>query len=204
MNASTERPRPAIWGPVLIATVFLAIIGGSAGWVIGTRTNDAERQAAQQVSGPRGPDGGAPAAGTGDTAGQPGSGVEQPDDGAVEPEDRPHPDRCPASTVRLAKSAGATGTLSRVLYVSTGHSEAWICVDSDHRLFYQGHRGSPGDNLIEGTNALFLTDVVEESGSYVARNDAGDRTTRYRVNRDELVIENAGGKERQPVVDARG
>lgn len=197
VNASSERTRPAIWGPVLIAAVFLAIIGGSAGWVIGARANAADREAAdggqQQFDNDRTDPIGGDAAPTGDTGGG-------DREAGADPYGHPSPDRCPAVTVKLAGG----GALSRVLYIHTGASEVWICEDAHHNLFYQGHRGSPGEALNEGVNALFLTDVEKRDDWYLAVNSSGGTTTRYRISPDELVIEHSDGtEERQKVVDSQ-
>ena len=66
----------------------------------------------------------------------------------------------------------------------------WICQAHDGALYYQGHVLGNGSDLVEGTNALFLTDVAREGGNgYVATNtDQSGRVTEYHVTATQLVI----------------
>jgi hypothetical protein len=183
-------------GPVVIAAVFLAIIGASVGFVLGARDKpeltggaSPDVQVSQEPSTP--PDGSPPVA-------EPPAPQPPPDE-----EEPPTADRCPGHTWKLAHDAGASGDLALKLYVRTNGSEVWICADSNGRLFYQGHRGQPGERLREGDNALFLTDVTAEGDWYVATNSSGDKLTTYRVSPDELVIEGKDGKQTEQVVEKR-
>jgi hypothetical protein len=194
VDAYQERSRPAIWGPVLLAVIFLAIIGGSIGWVLGSRERAAaERAADEQVL----PQGGAP---TRQPAVEP---VDGNDGGGTNGGERPvsgRGDGCPEETARLAADAGARGELSRALYARTDGAEVWICVDAAGRLFYQGHRGGPDDPLIEGKTSLFLTDVSAEGGGYRAVNTTRDGVTTYAVDCERLATSHAGGdKSGEPV-----
>lgn len=203
MNATEGGHRPAILGPVLLAAVFLAVIGGSVGWVLGSNVDDGgggNGHQSQQTGGgrPGALDGGSVSNGGdggngGDTGGQPQGG------------DELRSDRCPRHMIELARGSGASGDLSVVFYLYTGTSEVWICADSHDRLFYQGHRiGSAGEALVEGSNALFLTDVVRDGERYVATNTSGGHSTRYCVSRNELVVENASGTQTEPAVAPPG
>jgi hypothetical protein len=88
-----------------------------------------------------------------------------------------------------------------VLYVRTAKSEAWICKDGAGALFYRGHNGQPGADLVEGVNAIFLTDVAATQYGYRARNISHNGTTEYRVSSSELSIRYPdGAQESQPTI----
>jgi hypothetical protein len=116
--------------------------------------------------------------------------------GPADPAESPSGERCPAYTEELAGRE-----LTQLLYVRTALSEVWICADASGTLFYQGHAGQPGEQLVDKVNALFLTDVEETGDGYRARNTSDGTTTEYRVSRDELVIHPPkGAPETQPAV----
>lgn len=175
----------------MIAAIFLAVIGASVGFVLAGRDSG---------------DGGG-------TAGGPGSPVYTTPDTAPDdqppapqpppPDNDPPPTRdgCPRQTERLARQAGSPGGLELKLYIRTDGSEVWICKDSAGTLFYQGHRGSPGERLVEGRNALFLTDVVADGDGYLATNRSGERVTTYRVSTSQLVIDGRNGTTTEDVRD---
>lgn len=205
MNATEGGHRPAIWGPVLLAAVFLAVIGGSVGWVLGSNVDDGAgggkyQQTQEQTGGdkPGALDGGSVSGGDGGNGGDSGG---QPQGG----DERLRSDRCPRHMIELARGSGASGDLRVVFYLYTGTSEVWICADGHDRLFYQGHRiGSAGEALVEGSNALFLTDVVRDGERYVATNSSGGHSTRYCVSRNELVVEGSNGTQTEPAVAPPG
>ncbi|GAA4706516.1 hypothetical protein [Phytohabitans rumicis] len=163
-----SQARPRIVGPLLIALVLLAVIGGSVGFILAM---------------------------TGDSS--------PPRSSPSSPSYSPSPSstpaaRCPASTEELAGRE-----LTQVLYLRTALSEVWICADADGTLFYQGHAGQPGEELVDKENALFLTDVEQTDYGYRARNSAGGTTTEYRVSPDELIIQPPkGSTETQPAVES--
>ena len=196
MNSYQERPRPAIWGPVLIAAIFLAIIGGSAGWIAGGWAKAADERAAAEDQSQDAPQD-APA--VGDDVPQNDPGVENGGDGngGDAGGERPAANRCPAHTRQLAAKNGAVGKLTAKFYLRTTRSHVWICADENGRLFYQGFRGRLGAaQMVEGENALFLTDVREDSDGCVAVNKAGGQVTTYRVTADRLVVTEPDGTER--------
>jgi hypothetical protein len=197
VNGDTERSRPAIWGPVLIAAIFLAIIGASAGWVIGHQRNQADNGAnrsvnEQPIDQSQGDPGGDPA---GDGGQQDGGN----DGGGGDGGDAVDKDHCPQHTQQLA------GTdLDRVLYIRTEKAQVWICTAADGTLFYQGHLYLEGDRLVENDNALFLTDVRADGDAYVATNRTNRGTTVYRVSRKELVQgKGDGSDDKWPVLETR-
>jgi hypothetical protein len=185
---------------VLIAVVFLAIIGASAGWVIGNRAEVEENAGRTGTQLPAEPpaaedQGGGGEPGDDGQGGEPGGG----DDGGGEPEVL-SPDRCPAHTVKLAQENGSSGGLTRVLYIRTARAQVWICADDSGTLFYQGHQWPKDERLVEGTNALFLTDVTRDGQSYVATNRTSIGTTVYRVSRERLTQGDGGPDDEVQIV----
>ena len=175
-------------GPLLLAVIFLAVLGAGAGFSLGTLARDGHASASTgDTSGPGpGGDGHTPDAG-GTTGGTPtGSGGQ----------------RCPSHTEQQAGVA----PLTQLLYLHTAKSEVWICQDKDGTLYYQGHRilKQVDEKLVEGTNALFLFKVDHEGDGYVATNTdpSNGHVTRYHVTRDKLIIESvwSGGTEEQDSV----
>jgi hypothetical protein len=189
---------------VLVAAIFLAVIGASVGFLLGVRDNGDE--------GSGGPDPGQVSVEESDPDAEPPPPPPPPADGESHTTERPEEeapptgDDCPQHTRRLARQAGSPGELTLKLYIRTAKSQAWICTDSDDKLFYQGLVGKPGDRPREGDNALFLLEVVEEDGIYRAENKASDGggTTTYVVSPETLITEFPNGsKTTDQVVDHR-
>jgi hypothetical protein len=125
---------------VVIATVFLSIIGMSAGFALGTR----HRNAAHQQTVDPVPDGGTSS-----------------EDSSIE---------CPPEMHDTARRLGFTGTLTQVLRVRTADTgtTVWICRDPDGSLYYQANRGGESAKWIEGETALFLSNVRQEGDTFTA------------------------------------
>jgi hypothetical protein len=102
----------------------------------------------------------------------------------------PTRDTCPGQLVDAARKAGAHGELSIQIYVKTSSSEVWICRDTKHKLFYQGHLlGKPFPSGSSDTTK-FITDVEgRDHGLFVAT--SGE--TVYNVSSRGIVIEHADG-----------
>lgn len=168
------RSRGTVVVQVLVAALFLAVIGGSVGLALGLRDRDGG--------------GGARQGGGATQAGQPRGSQTQAGD-TPRPSDTRPSTPCPNGIAEQADR----GALAQVLYIRTKFSEVWICRDDAGALYYQGHRLSRDD-------WLFLTDVRREGEEYLAT--SLDGKTVYHVSRQQLVIENAGGgePEEQPVV----
>jgi len=172
--------RRPVAGPLLLALVFLAIIGASVGVALGW-----------YVAG-LGGDGKDP----GDNAGT-GTGVTTPQSPPVISTLTSSPPvtvKCPDVTQEAAKKP-----LDVVLYIRTELSQVWICKDADGKLWYQGNRlaGRPATDQLPAAisdNTLFLQDVIRDGTSYVATNGSGDQITTYRIARDKLTIDNPGTK----------
>jgi hypothetical protein len=150
--------------------MFLGIIGGSGGWLAAERQKQHEAAVTVHTSSPAPPASPSPSP-----------------DASPSPSPDASPTagtrRCPSHTEDVAKMS----PLYEVLYIQTAKSEAWICQDGSGTLYYQGHRGKPGEALVEGTNALFLTGVVQEGDAYVATNNDNNGTTQYVVTAKQLV-----------------
>ena len=169
MAEDSRRRGASPVGPLLLAVIFLAVLGGGVGFSLGTLSKH-QRNAATTAPDGSGTDT-TPTATT-DTGGGPNPGK-----------------RCPPHTEQQANA----GPLAQVLYLHTAQSEVWICKDRNGTLYYQGHKGGPGDPMVEGSTALFLTDVRKEQGTdngYVATNtDPAGPITKYHVRPHRLIRE---------------
>ena len=180
MSDFDDEPRGrSATGAVVIAVIFLALLGTGVGLVLGSQAkkdDDPVDRAGAEPSvtasaQPTASDTPKPTATT--TTRPPTTG------GTYRPTTR---DRCPQQT---EEAAGTTLTVKR--YVKTNRSEAWIC-SGNGKTYYQGHvldssfRGATTDTTI------FLTNVTYEAGVYVANN--GD--TKYFVSAETLRIEKNG------------
>jgi hypothetical protein len=175
MTEPLPRSRGTVFLQVLVAAVFLAVIGGSVGLAVGLRERD------------RGHPGG-----TAQTQDQPTQQEQIPGNqpGASSPSGPSCPDR-------VSQKAGRND-LAQALYLQTERSEVWICRDGDGAVYYLGHRFSD-----EGW--LVLTGVRQDGDEYVASNATADGTTVYRVSPARLKIEYSDGRtEEQPALDAGG
>jgi hypothetical protein len=177
VSQSDDRPPPRrpLFFPVVIAAVFLAIIGMSVGLVLGARAKQAAKDTAadqqqQQVPTPV---------------------VSTP---TAEP--------CRVETQAKAQQAGAVGTVRIELLVRTATSAVWICSDDNGRLFYHANRGGEDAVWVEGRTALFLAEVSRSGDEYqaIAFDEKGRQTT-FTVSRERLLILHKDGKEEeQPAV----
>ena len=130
-------PRRALFFPVVLATVFLSIIGMSAGLVLGAR----HRQAAQNLAGP------------------------PPTTAAVSPS--PTAPLCRPETQAMGRQFGADGPLRVVLKLVTRTSAVWICEDDAGRLYYHANRGGEDAPWIERKTALFMPDVQRDGDAFM-------------------------------------
>jgi hypothetical protein len=178
MAEDSTRRGASTLGPLLLAVIFLAVLGGGVGFSLGTLSKHQRNAAATQNDGTANT---RRDNSTGNGNGSGGGG------GAGSGGGQNSKQRCPPHT---EAQAGA-GQLNQLLYLHTANSEVWICEDRNGTLFYQGHTGSPGQELQENVNALFLTDVQREGGNgYVATNtDPSGAITKYHVKPKRLVKE---------------
>jgi hypothetical protein len=179
-------PRRPIFFPVVIATVFLTIIGLAGGFILGERDRGQENASADQTSS------GEPDTGAGWTGSEPPS---------FEPSAGPSGKFCPDETIQTAIRLGQPSELYQVMKVVTNNgTTVWICTDSGGRLFYQGKTGGRDADLVEGQNGLFLTGV-ESAGDdrYEVPDHKGNI---FVVSRGSFEIQYSGGRvETHRVVD---
>ncbi|BCJ51666.1 hypothetical protein Asp14428_31410 [Actinoplanes sp. NBRC 14428] len=150
---------------MVIATVFLSIIGMSAGFALGTR---------HESPGP-GPGADTPVVPvTTEPTGNPGI-------------------RCPEEMHETALRLGITAPLTQVMRVRADETgtTVWICEDPGGKLYYQANRGGQSAKWIEGETALFLADVVREGDTF--RATAFDGNT-FEVNRSKLRVTIKGNR----------
>jgi hypothetical protein len=167
------RPRRPLFFPVVIATVFLSIIGMSAGLVLGSRHEDT------------------PQAGPTITTVTPATASTSRTTTA------PAGSACRAETQDASQLVGGTGTLTRVLVLRTRTSVVYICRDEAGSLYYHANNG--GNTWIENQTALFLPNVRQDGDEY--RVTAADGAT-FSVTRKRLFIVHADGSEEvQPAAD---
>lgn len=169
-SADPSPPRRAIFFPVVIATVFLTIIGMTAGFVLGERHRRLTRVSAETKPTPQATESSAPAR-----------------SGKL----------CPDETLATATKHGFSGDLRQVFHIVTDHGNVvWICADPDNQLYYQGKTGGVDAPLVEGENALFLSDVIKHSDDdyeVIAPNDHN----RIEVNAEQLIIHRTDGRAKQ-------
>jgi hypothetical protein len=157
---------------VFLAVLFLAVLGSSVGYLAG-RQVQAHRQAQE----------------TGDQTGGDQTGGDQSGGNTPAPTDttssRPAGTHCPDASEKTANR-----DLIQVLYIKTSRSQVWICKDSDHKLWYQGHTGT--DPQFTDNNSILLHNVTDDGdGTYTATNDSDG--TKYIVSKKSLVIQRASG-----------
>jgi hypothetical protein len=182
MTEPPPRSSGIVFLQVLVAALFLAVIGGSVGLALGLRARDQGNTAADP--GRTRPGVGSPT--TGPTTGLTTSPITGP---TADPSAN-----CPDE---VGQRAGQ-GVLAQVLHIQTEDSEVWICRAGDGALYYLGRRFSDGAQQ-------FLSDVRQRGDEYIATNATGQGTTVYRVSRERLVIEDGAGEpEVQPVVGVDG
>ena len=171
MDLSDDLPPPrrALFFPVVIATVFLSIIGMSVGLVLGSRQKAEDRRAERQVQQQQQQQQAAPTA------------------GAVT---RPSGPPCLPETQDQAELLGVAGRLTQVLRLRTRTSVVYICADEAGSMYYHANNG--GETWIEGETALFLPNVVRDADGY--RATAGDGAT-FSVNKKRLFIVHKDGRE---------
>lgn len=187
IDADFDRPerRRSSNVVLVLAVVFLAILGASVGVILGTAKNG-DGNTDVTTTGPdtetpsptRQNSTAASATGTGGTT------------GTRKPQATPTKTYPPVSGNDCPQQSNdAVGMdLHLELYIRTAKSEVWICSGGGN-LYYQGHtlnKSFPSANDDVGT--LFLRNVQSEGESYIASNGS----TMYWVNRETLRIEQNG------------
>jgi hypothetical protein len=166
-------PRRPIFFPVVIATVFLTIIGMTGGFVLGERHRN-------QV-----------AAGQGDS---PGSTPAESQTSAYEPKS------CPPEAIEFAREQKLPSDLTQIFKVVTVNgTTVWICQDGAGSLYYQSKTGGVDATLIQGQNGLFLTDVVRD-GANEYHATAADGAV-FRIDTRRLQVRFKTGKTQVNMVE---
>src|SRR5688572_8013228 len=174
---------------VVVAVIFLAVLGTGVGIVLGSQAKDdrdgqnvANNSSASASPSPtvtvtqtRSPD-----TGGGGNAG--GTRTKTPTNTkSYRPTAR---DRCPQQT---EEAAGTAMTVR--LYIKTSRSEVWIC-EGGGKTVYQGHVLGSGFPSATSNSTLFVGSVHYEAGIYRADNGA----TSYFVSAERLRIEENGNE----------
>ena len=153
---------------MVIATVFLSIIGISAGLALGSYHRSHNRATVD------------------DTQAEP------------EPIPTPAPEEsgigCPPEMHDTARiKFGITSRLVQVLRVSAADTgtTVWICRDDSGKLYYQANKGGEAKRWVEGETALFLPKVTDEDGTYTVIAPDGNS---FSVNEQELKVKFKNGR----------
>jgi hypothetical protein len=166
---------------VVIATVFLTIIAGTVGFMLGERHRSDNRGAGPEE--------------TTETKGVAITSTSSVPSGPL----------CPQEAIRTAESLHLRADLRQIFKIITDKgTTVWICQDGAGSLYFQSKTGGVDVELVQGQNGLFLDDVSlirEDDYKAVA---ARDQNT-FEVNRQRLVVHFASGKrddDVQPVLSA--
>jgi len=182
-------------GAVIIAVIFLAVLGTGVGIVLGTQQKNKDR--AENTASNSTP---SATASPDVTVTQ----TTEPTDSSTSGGTKTKPptstksyrpttrDDCPQQT---DEAAGTSLTVK--LYIKTNRSEVWIC-EGGGRLVYQGHVLGSGFPAATSGSTLFISTVYYEAGIYGAQN--GD--TRYLVSPERLrILKNGEEISNEPAVD---
>ncbi|GIF18879.1 hypothetical protein Ate02nite_16090 [Paractinoplanes tereljensis] len=153
---------------MVIATVFLTIIGMTVGFLLGERHRDRVRASVQ-------------------------TGSETP---TTDISSEPSGPLCPDETIRTADSLGLPSDLRQIFKIITDNrTVVWICQDGAGSLYYQSQTKSDQGPLVQGKNGLFLSQVNREGeDEYLATAENG---TQFVVNRQQLEVHFADGRKTQ-------
>jgi hypothetical protein len=182
-------------GAVIIAVIFLAVLGTGVGIVLGTQAkNDKGDNVANNTTTSASP---SPTASDGETVdpdtSDPGNGgTRTRTPTGTKTYGTTDPRNCPQQTVDAAGTS-----LSVKLYIRTNSAEVWIC-EGGGRTVYQGHlRGRPFPSATSDSS-LFIGSVRYEAGVYAASNG----NTTYFVSPERLRREENGvEKQNESVVE---
>ncbi|GAA0797515.1 hypothetical protein [Spirilliplanes yamanashiensis] len=200
-----SAPRRPVLVPVIIAAVFLTIIGASIGLALGARNQNRAQVAptpAPVTSAPV-----VPPVVESEPPPEPSGPSEDdlPSGPVVEPAPGRPPSApgqpCRAETQAAVQALGGDlGEVVLKLKIRTVRGTvAYICGNDQGELYYHGSRDGDGDadavRWDDGRNSLFLTGVREAGGGYVAEAAEGDgSTTTITVTAREWRMENPGKK----------
>jgi hypothetical protein len=161
---------------LLLAVLFLAVLGGSVGYLVGRQV---KAHRAAPVDSQRPPV----------STGTPGSSASSPaqDDGGQ---------HCPKISERDSHKS-----LTQVRYLKTHRSEVWVCRDPDGGYWYQGHNLA-GDIDTDKFGILVGDVSKQEGGLYVATNPKDG--TQYLIYADKLVIKQNGSTSEEKADQSTG
>ncbi|GAA2630814.1 hypothetical protein Adu01nite_42590 [Paractinoplanes durhamensis] len=166
---------------MVIATVFLTIIGMTSGFVLGERHRD--RLRAAQVTTTTG-----------------GFNPDPEETGSPEPSGP----SCPDETIQMATKLNLPSDLYQIFKIVTKNgTTVWICQDGAGSLYYQSKTGGVDEPLVQGENGLFLSQVIREGDrEYLATAANGNR---FVVNEKQLEVHfAASGKTQVNAVETVG
>ena len=160
---------------MVIATVFLTIIGMTLGYLLGERHRNEEASRSSQPTGETTP------------------ATSESPTGAAGP-------ACPDEAIQTAAELGLPTDLRQVFKIVTASGTVvWICQDGNGSLYYQGKTPRTDGKLIQGKNGLFLTQVVREGeDEYEATAENGNVIL---VNRKVLEVRFASGDHQVSTVE---
>jgi hypothetical protein len=186
------RNRSAM-GAVIIAVIFLAVLGTGVGIVLGSQAkkdNDGDN-VANNTTTSASPSPTVTATETPDPGNTDATRTRTPTGGNKTYRPTAKND-CPQQT---DEAVGAD--LSVVLYIKTNRSEVWIC-EGGGRTVYQGHVLGGGFPAATSSSTLFIGSVHYEAGIYAATN--GDTT--YYVSPERLrITKNGNDISNEPAVE---
>lgn len=159
---------------MVIATVFLTIIGMTGGFVLGERHRDQLR-----VANPE------------DT-----TAVVNPYPDNSSASVVPSGPLCPDETIAFAAQNRLPTDLYQIFKITTRNDTiVWICQDGAGSLYYQSHTKASSGALVQNKNGLFLTGVSRRGeNEYLAVSHEGNE---FLVNDQELRVTFANGDDPQ-------
>jgi hypothetical protein len=165
---------------VVIATVFLTIIGMTAGYVLGER----HRRDTPNASSP-GSGSGAPSA---------------PSDAASAPTTSVSGPACPDPAQQAAAVLGASRLTQIFKIVTDNRTTVWICEDPRGELYYQSHTLLNGEDkpLQQNRNGLFLPGVTRTGSGFEVYDQYRNH---FEISRQKLQIHFVNGKVQSNDVD---
>jgi hypothetical protein len=193
MSEIDAEPRSrSATGAVIIAVIFLAVLGTGVGIVLGSQKKNSEKgdNVADNTTISATPSPSGPGTQTADPTSTGGTKTRPPTNtksyGGTKPDD------CPQQTDEAAGTS-----LSVKLYIRTNSAEVWIC-EGGGRTVYQGHiLGRPFPSATSD-HTLFIGSVRYEAGVYAATN--GNFT--YYVSPERLRQVKSGVEQsNEPVVE---
>jgi hypothetical protein len=194
MSEIDAEPRSrSATGAVIIAVIFLAVLGTGVGIVLGSQQKNSDNgdNVANNTTATASPSPTVDETQTtdpGNTGGNTATRTRQPTNNKSH---RPaSKDDCPQQT---DEEAGTS--LSVVLYIRTNSSEVWIC-EGGGRTVYQGHLNGRPFPSATSDHSLYIGSVRYEAGVYAATNG----NTTYYVSRERLRREKNGVEEANEAV----